>query len=300
MKKELFDLKEKSVHECDEHIAYYKKKAKKHKRWSLLLSKSSIILTVIGILTPLFDNIPIDFFEHDSFIYWGYASLGIAGGFQLYDRVIGNTNSWIRFIKTEIELKKLKQLLLKEWQRLSIQIDFDNISKQDTESFFVLLINFNKEVSKIVQEETKSWADTYLKGLNVLNEKITSLKSQFEEDITTYESQIQKDRKEIEAEKEKAKNEFGFLKVEIKNPLDFDSVEVELLSDEMKPITEKQLLQYGSQDAIFPKLALGTYILIVSGISKNKHIHKKVFIKITNGKISLQSVTLPKHTTDKP
>lgn len=299
MKKQVFDLKEKSILECDKQIKYYSGKAKKHKVFSLMLSQSSIILTVLGILIPLVDNIYINIYEGEiSLIYWGYLFLGIAGGIQLFDRVIGNTNSWIRFIKTEIELKKIRQLLLNEWERLSIQVDFDNISKQETENFFVLLLNFNKEIYNLVEEETKSWADTYLKGLNVLNEKITSLQSQFEEDINAYEAQIQKERKETEAEKNKGLQEFGFLRVEVKNPLDFDTVEVELLSDEMKPVIPKQVLQHGSQDAIFPKLAFGTYILIVSGISDENPIHKKVFIEITNGKIALQSITLPKIVTD--
>lgn len=299
MKKLVFNLKEKSILECDEQIKYYSDKAKKHKVFSLILSQLSIILTVLGILIPLVDNIYINIYEGKiSLIYWGYLSLGVAGGIQLFDRVIGNTNSWIRFIKTEIELKKIKQLLLNEWERLSIHVDFNNISKQETENFFVLLLNFNKEIFNLVEEETKSWADTYLKGLNVLNEKITSLQSQFEEDINAYEAQIQKERKETEAEKDKAQKEFGFLRVEIKNPLDFDIVEVELLSDEMKPVIPKQVLKYGSQDAIFPKLAFGTYILIVSGISGENPIHKKVFIEITNGKIALQSITLPKIITD--
>jgi len=233
----------------------------------------------------------------NNILYWGYLSLGVAGGIQLWDRVIGNTNSWIRFIKAELELKKIKHLFEDEWNRITMDSDFENISKTEITEITKIINAFNKEVHNLVKEETKSWADTYTKGLSVLNEKINSMKTAFEEDIDQFE--LEKEKAKEEADDLKTK-EFGYLRIEIKNATDFESVGVLLFDDDMVQVGKDQTLENGSKDAIFPKLKIGKYILETMGHLKGQKASKKLFVDIKPLEVTEQAITIPKINTPKP
>ncbi|GAB1858747.1 hypothetical protein MHTCC0001_35870 [Flavobacteriaceae bacterium MHTCC 0001] len=298
MEKELNEVKDNSIQNLNNSINWYTAAANRHRRYSLFLSYISIFFTVIGIIAPLIDNVVRHFYKNTEdynsiIIYIGYLSLGVAGGIQLYDRVIGNTNSWIRFIKTELELKKIKHLFLGEWETMRFTFDFNNVSKEEVNNLLNLISLLNKEVYSLIENETNSWADTYTKGLSILNEKIATLKTEFDEDIKKIEQEKSKELKEKNAANDKAASDFGFLKIEIKNSHDFERLEVQLFTDEMKSHGDKEVLTNGSQDVIFPKLKTGKYILNISSIKNEDILNKKMFVDVKKGAVTVQSITIP-------
>lgn len=136
------------------HATWYRLKKRSRQITAIALRMVATVLVVAGGLCPLAAQAGVKDLEK-----WGYVLIGLAGGIFLFDKSLGYSAAWLRYmlaasrIEAELESFKLR------WVALSERTE--NATKRRPQAL-ALAESFSKSVSDIVLEETRTWQRDYI------------------------------------------------------------------------------------------------------------------------------------------
>ncbi|BDD06655.1 SLATT domain-containing protein [Aureibacter tunicatorum] len=169
----------------ESQISWYKKRLAQKRFWSLSLRRGMLEFLSIGILLPIIANLLKD---HDYFtksgnsfefvkflveesIAIGYVAFAIAGIMKLWDDFNNYSAGWLRFLRTQQALEKLKSQYI---NKVSLSINENRYYTTFIEAE-VLKISRDTliEGQKIVVEETEEWIKSFKMQLDILDKNIS-------------------------------------------------------------------------------------------------------------------------------
>lgn len=139
---------------ADAHAAWYRRK----KRFSQSLSKSlrilSLIFVVSGGIFPVIAQM-----ENLLPVQAGYVLLALSGACLLFDRVLGISTGWARYMTAALELEALAEAFRAE--ALLIEVKNDETAHL---ALMELCRQFTENVNRVVLSETTKWVHDFSSG----------------------------------------------------------------------------------------------------------------------------------------
>ena len=133
-------------------IHWYMLKRKRRKLGAQSLRVLAVLSASAGGLVPVLSlldqRIPIEL---------GYVLIALAGACLLFNRALGISSAWIRFITTAFSLVRLTEELQFEWAEKMTAMSGKPSSRKEIKALLERLKDFNRSVNALVEGETKAW-----------------------------------------------------------------------------------------------------------------------------------------------
>jgi hypothetical protein len=139
---------------AESYASWYRHKKRSRQLIAIVLRMLATVLVVAGGLCPIAAQAGVPGLEK-----WGYVLIGLAGGIFLFDKSLGYSAAWLRYmmaasrIEAEIEGFKLR------WIALTGRPE--NSGKRHQQAL-ALAESFTKAVSGIVLDETRTWQRDFI------------------------------------------------------------------------------------------------------------------------------------------
>lgn len=157
-------------------IEWYTKSAKNKKsraqniRWLslFLLGLGSIFPVILDtkILNPIWSNIPASI---------ATLILAVGTGLIYFDRYLGYSTGWMRFISSELKLKQLLEKFEYDWNIERIAWDSEIPTVEQAKVMVLRCATLRQEIAKIVQDETQAWMHEFQSNLQNLDENFKTI-----------------------------------------------------------------------------------------------------------------------------
>jgi hypothetical protein len=105
---------------------------------------------------------------------WASVALGIAAAFVALDRLLGFSSSWMRYISTELLLRKLRDDFRFEWERQRAAWPSSGPSDEQLQRMIAEARDFVSKINRSVHEETTAWVAEFRAALEQLDEDLRS------------------------------------------------------------------------------------------------------------------------------
>lgn len=147
-------VQERAVEVVDWYL--YNKRAKA--LWSWGLRFSAIFLVAVGSLVPLVGGALTNFknLGLPEFAPFGYVAFALAGACLGFDRYMGISTSWMRYMTTTLALQRALSELQSDWLKLQIRLHNPPTPRQ-LEQLVDRLKRFALVVEDLVAAETHGW-----------------------------------------------------------------------------------------------------------------------------------------------
>ncbi|WP_126971730.1 SLATT domain-containing protein [Gynurincola endophyticus] len=177
-KDKLIELYNDVQHIVDYNILWYQNSLEKKSWWARWLRGMAIAFFVLTTIAPYLATIDD---ENIYILYGGYILAAVAAGLLLFDRFLGLSNSWIRYMITGMELQKNRNEFVKKWQVLL----FENtpLTKRRFAVLIDALILYQGNCNEIVQSETKAWGREYQESMKELMSALQKQSEQYKNKI---------------------------------------------------------------------------------------------------------------------
>lgn len=152
----------------------FKKKASKVTRLSCFF------LFLAGVILPLIaatsDIAPTKLL----ITQFGVVSLVIAGLGLALDRIFGWSSGWVRYISTLFEMEERTWNFTRDWSDYILKHD-NKLTKKDMEILYKKASEFEVEITRLRNDETKQWIAEFNHGIALLNDLIRSQREETEQ-----------------------------------------------------------------------------------------------------------------------
>jgi len=147
---DLSSIYEDRVAMINRHILWYRKKKKGKQLWSRVIRTAALLLAAIGGICPLlYGDVAAEARQ------WGYPILAASGSLLIFDKMMGFSTSWMRFMEAAILLEARAEAFKTAWLRaLNSAQEGEGRS---TEKMFELVEQLNSDIYQIVHAETAKW-----------------------------------------------------------------------------------------------------------------------------------------------
>jgi hypothetical protein len=151
---------------------YYTKKGRKAV-WSWVLRSTTILLTALGGLIPVFASaIGVDQNAQMRLNQWGYIAIGLAALSLAFDRFTGSSTGWMRYIGSAMVLETLLEEFRMDWSRLSAGVGADGAAPTIA-SFIDRIRQFTLAIRAQIEKETQAWMTEFQSSLAQLESETT-------------------------------------------------------------------------------------------------------------------------------
>jgi hypothetical protein len=190
LKQELVKKYEEVIKEAEKQADWYVINKDRKKKWARFIKAFAIVATGLGGLIPILQVIfpsgkqlsalqtpgseQVWHFSIDP--NYGYLLLAISGILILFDKYFGLSSGWIRYITTELGIRKKIRELKFNWM---IEINKYNycaviLDCTQAEALLNILKDFTIKVDELVNQETSAWAAEFQTNLGDLQKTIDS------------------------------------------------------------------------------------------------------------------------------
>lgn len=153
------------VHDYVENLAedlavWYQRKKKWKKRISSALRALSILLITAGGMIPLIKATwvpaapPNGGFDLGQL---GYFFIGLGGAAIAFDRFFGFSSGWIRYITTELAIRRSLDEFRLDWARLILKLRGAEPNAEQLDELLQLCRSLAMSVRAQIEQETQSW-----------------------------------------------------------------------------------------------------------------------------------------------
>jgi len=105
-----------------------------------------------GLLAPLANGVWTDL--EFPFLELGYLAIGFSGAIFLFDKIFGLSKGWIRFMTARQKIAHQAEVFQLGWIQMK-----QSESKPKTK--FAFLLDYVKNLQKVVESETRQWATDF-------------------------------------------------------------------------------------------------------------------------------------------
>ncbi len=163
------------TNKAKEVIDWYLERKSSKKWWAQRLRLFAVIFATIGGIIPILSGI---FEKLDA--SWSAVVLAVAAACVMIDKLFGFSNSWMRFISTELEVQTRLDDFLMEWIQAKAKLKDTDPTPEERDEFLKLCRNFLTNLDRLIQEESKLWIQEFKGALaqidKQLQQQITSVK----------------------------------------------------------------------------------------------------------------------------
>lgn len=154
-----------------DNIGWYTRNAKAKKTWAQTMRVLSLVLLGVGGALP----VVIDVFNLG--ISPSIATLVIAAGTGLvaFDRYMGYSTAWMRFITSELFMKGRLEAFEYEWENERLGWAGETPTIEQTRLMISRCAAFRKEIATLVQDETHLWVQEFQSNLKLLDDNFKTL-----------------------------------------------------------------------------------------------------------------------------
>lgn len=164
-----------AVEITDRYIAWYDRRKIMPKRLAIAIRWAAIGLGGLGGVCPLLSTVTLFGLQLD-LDRIGYVCFAIAGGLLLFDKTVGASSSWIRIIKTILNLKDRLDQFKFEWVGITsawppepVAADGaaqgEDLSRQQVEAAIARISAYVAEIHGVLRAETETWVAEFKDGL---------------------------------------------------------------------------------------------------------------------------------------
>ena len=143
---------------------WYAKKRRSKRRWGRRLRVAAIMLGSIAAIVPLLSEIYSNGSEVTIAPGWATVALVLAATLVALDHYFGFSAAWMRFMRAELELARLRHAFEYEWQASSVAAD--PISNDELAGLFEKAADFVRTVDETVGRETEAWIQEFKSSLD--------------------------------------------------------------------------------------------------------------------------------------
>ena len=146
-------------------------KAKRPKRRAAIVARL-LAITAAGIaaLLPLLDGIVDPTTAWSSL--WVSLALAIGAGLIAFDRYLGWSTGWIRYIKSELQVRDTLEIFELEWQADRATWQGEVPSVEQVARLLSATKAFVGRINAVVQEETNAWAEEFMGALQQIEDAL--------------------------------------------------------------------------------------------------------------------------------
>lgn len=153
------------LNKANDEKEWYKKEIRRNKIIAFLIRVIALLLIGLSGIVPLYNSIIRE--EYKVSEIWITLFITVAAGLLAFDKYMGFSTAWIRYIKTHQFLESKIDIFELKWQiKIMMKKETDNKEIVD------FAINFLYDIRKFVQNETKMWIDEFFQTFSDINSLI--------------------------------------------------------------------------------------------------------------------------------
>ena len=130
----------------------------------------SAIIPLIAVVFPNTNINPI----------WITIAIAIAGGLLGFDKYLGFSTGWIRYIKTYMLIEMRTRMFSLEWKK-EISMVNDAINQNEINKMLDLAIRYLGDIQLFVKEETNAWIQEFSVTIKEVEELVKQKKQEMDE-----------------------------------------------------------------------------------------------------------------------
>ncbi len=153
---------------------WYLRNKNENKTMSRSIRFFSILFFGLGGLFPLIGAATDEGDLMHGIADWGYISLALAGILIMLDKFFGFSSGWIRYITTEMEIRKKIKEFEMVWNIDTLGLDLSNLETEIAKVLLKGMKDFALLIDELVKQETNSWAMEFQSNISELQKAIDS------------------------------------------------------------------------------------------------------------------------------
>jgi hypothetical protein len=162
------------VSEAIAQAQWYADKKRPISKASRTIRLCSILLVGLGGLFPLIGAATESNICGYDVTNWGYITIALAGTLIFLDRFFGFSSAWIRYITTEMEIRKQVKEFEMKWRIENYGLDLQNIDPPKAKELLKMLMDFSLLIDEMVKQETNNWATEFQTNIAELQKTINA------------------------------------------------------------------------------------------------------------------------------
>jgi hypothetical protein len=153
-------------------IAYYQYAKRPKKRWAIWLRMGALLFAGAAGILPILSQIVTDA-SGDSYIApaWASVFLALAAGAVAIDRFFGFSSAWMRFMASELRLRRALDDFELEWSATRAGWGGEAPDATRAQEMLGRARTFLAQVADIVKEETDQWLTEFNENIRQLDER---------------------------------------------------------------------------------------------------------------------------------
>ncbi len=174
---ELAKYYQSTLQNVESATSWYPKKRKSFRFYSQAIRLGTVLLAGLGGILPLVELAISSLVSQElNLVNYGYVAFSLAASLFLIDKYFGYSTGWMRFMLTELELRKVITQKKSEWLYIEIANKGKELTEDETSQILDFIKLFNDSIDALIVAETKEWINEFKSSYQSL-EKLTQQKS---------------------------------------------------------------------------------------------------------------------------
>jgi len=189
----------------------------KGKRWTSVRARgSAFALLVVGTALPLLAGLSNDPSNRLTCTQFAITFLAVAGLIQLADKAFGWSSGWMRYITTATAMGTATDVFDIAWSKHLIS-KTTALETSDVQTLFALAEQFERDLNKLLSDETSGWISEFNAGISLLDSAIKAQREDTQKQLDALRTASLNAQAEAKAD-EKARAEEAAAAVKAKEP----------------------------------------------------------------------------------
>jgi hypothetical protein len=151
-------------------IQWYIWSKQKKKKWAILIRLLAIFAGAVAGLIPMLSEIITISGKTIIHPVWASIALGVMAALVLLDRFFGYSSAWMRFIQAELQIRKLQQEFVLDWEISKAAWEGKEPSSECVQNSLTKFKSFLSQINELILQETSVWIQEFQKTLSLMDE----------------------------------------------------------------------------------------------------------------------------------
>ncbi len=156
--------------EAQQAINWYLSKKNSKRIWARILRFAAILATTVAGLIPLLSQISISHQKMSVSPAWASVALVVAVALVGFDKFFGFSSAWIRFLTTEVQIRKTLQAFQIDWEIQKAALKGADPSDDQVQDMLIQCKTFLAQINVILENEMTSWKQEFQAALKQIDD----------------------------------------------------------------------------------------------------------------------------------